>query len=352
MKKAIWSVTALIFIILLWIIGYGLPATISAALLLILFKATVTPIEGFAKELTIRQRLMKNDTDDIRAGINTIHSLGRVAYEFHRISSASHSYEQMMKLYLTVRQIQKTFIKVISALAIIIVGIMAYVKYSGNSTYAFFGIIGTIAVLIAIVMGFRQADNIEEEFISADVKNSDFVIDALPENPLGAAIEIEAVYCFYGSKEVINGITLKIKAGERFGIIGRTNSGKTTLLNLITNKISPVSGEIYIDGGILRYMTEELVNEIFNNRVAIFDNIEPHGDHTGKTVIISSTNTADVMDCDRIAVIEGGMIDAVGTHDTLLSNNLLYRELFTAENPDAIIPPFGGEFSEIMEKLE
>ncbi|MDR0903937.1 MAG: ATP-binding cassette domain-containing protein [Ruminococcus sp.] len=352
MKKTIWLITALIFIILLWIIGYGLPATIAAALLLILFKATVTPIEGFAKELTIRQRLMKNDVDDIRAGINTIHSLGRVAYEFHRITSASHNYEQMMKLYLTIRQIQKTFIKVISALAIFAVGVMAFAKFDEKPTYAFFGVIGTTAVLIAIVMGFRQADNIEEEFISADVKNSDFVIDALPENPLGAAIEIEAVYSFYGSKEVINGITLKIKAGERFGIIGRTNSGKTTLLNLITRKISPVSGEIYIDGGILRYMTEELVNEIFTNRVAIFDNIEPHGDFTGKTVIIASQKTADVMDCNRIAVIDNGMIEAIGTHEALLSNNLLYRELFTAENPDALIPPFGGEFSEILEKLE
>jgi ABC-type multidrug transport system fused ATPase/permease subunit len=352
MKKIIWSVTALIFIILLWIIGYGLPATIAAALLLILFKATVTPIEGFAKELTIRQRLMKNEADDLKAGINTIHSLGQVAYEFHRITSASHSYEQMMKLYLTVRQIQKTFIKVISALAIIIVGITAYVKYSGNPTYAFFGIIGTIAVLIAIVLGFRQADNIEDEFISADVKNSDFVIDALPENPLGAAIELEAVYCFYGSKEVINGITLKIKAGERFGIIGRTNSGKTPLLNLITRKISPVSGEIYIGGGILRYMTEKLVNDIFNNRIAVFDNIKPHGDLSGKTVIIASQKTADVMDCNRIAVINGGMIDAIGTHEDLLSNNLLYRELFTFDNPDAIIPPFRGEFSEILEKME
>jgi ATP-binding cassette subfamily B protein len=352
MKKAVWFIIAVMFTVLLWAVGYGLPATIAAALLLILFKLTAVPLEGFANELAIRRRLMENDADDIKAGINTIHSLGRVAYELHRITSSSHSFEEVMKIYLTMRQIQRNCIKIISALALIVITIIVFATDAENISFAVFGIVGTMAVCGAIVMGFKQSDKIEEEFINADPDSSDFVIDALPENPLGAEIELDAVYSFEGSTEIIKGITLKIEAGERFGIIGRSNCGKTSLVNLMTKKINPVSGEVYVGGGILRYMTDELIKSVFENKVAVFDNIRPDGDLTGKTVIITSAKTSDIMDCDKIAVMADGMIEAIGTHDTLLMNNALYREIFSAENPETTLPPMKDDFSEILGKIE
>ena len=50
------------------------------------------------------------------------------------------------------------------------------------------------------------------------------------------------------SSNVLNNINLSIKKGEKIAIKGRTGSGKTTLINIISGLLNPVSGSILIDG--------------------------------------------------------------------------------------------------------
>lgn len=45
----------------------------------------------------------------------------------------------------------------------------------------------------------------------------------------------------------LENFNLKIKAGEKVGIIGRTGSGKSTILKLLTSLVAPTKGNIYID---------------------------------------------------------------------------------------------------------
>lgn len=50
------------------------------------------------------------------------------------------------------------------------------------------------------------------------------------------------------------------------------------------------------------------------------------------TKIIIAQRTASVEDADRIIVMEGGRINAVGTHAELLKSNAIYREIYTSQN--------------------
>lgn len=50
------------------------------------------------------------------------------------------------------------------------------------------------------------------------------------------------------------------------------------------------------------------------------------------TKIIIAQRTASVEDADRIIVMEGGTINAIGTHSELLANNDVYREVYTSQN--------------------
>jgi ATP-binding cassette subfamily B multidrug efflux pump len=50
------------------------------------------------------------------------------------------------------------------------------------------------------------------------------------------------------------------------------------------------------------------------------------------TKIIIAQRTASVEDADRIIVMDGGTIHAIGTHAQLLANNKIYQEIYTSQN--------------------
>lgn len=50
------------------------------------------------------------------------------------------------------------------------------------------------------------------------------------------------------------------------------------------------------------------------------------------TKIIIAQRTASVEDADRIIVMEGGKINAIGTHKQLLKGNDIYREIYSSQN--------------------
>jgi branched-chain amino acid transport system ATP-binding protein len=52
----------------------------------------------------------------------------------------------------------------------------------------------------------------------------------------------------YSGHNVLSGVNLEIKIGERHAIIGPNGAGKTTLFNVITGTYKPVSGRIMLKG--------------------------------------------------------------------------------------------------------
>lgn len=67
---------------------------------------------------------------------------------------------------------------------------------------------------------------------------------------LQGTIEFRNVTFSYpnSTRQVLKGISFLLPAGSTLAIVGRTGSGKTTLINLIPRLYDPTSGEIFIDG--------------------------------------------------------------------------------------------------------
>lgn len=65
---------------------------------------------------------------------------------------------------------------------------------------------------------------------------------------MGAAIEIRGLAAGYGATRVIEGIDLDIAAGEVIVVVGRSGTGKTTLLRAIAGTVRPAVGSVRISG--------------------------------------------------------------------------------------------------------
>ena len=61
-------------------------------------------------------------------------------------------------------------------------------------------------------------------------------------------LEVQAVTKRFGGFTALNAVTLHVKAGERFGLIGPNGSGKTTLINCVSGALHPDGGRIVFDG--------------------------------------------------------------------------------------------------------
>jgi ATP-binding cassette subfamily B protein len=63
-------------------------------------------------------------------------------------------------------------------------------------------------------------------------------------------IEFRNVSCTYpqSNTKALQNVNFKVEAGKSLAIIGRTGSGKTTVVNLLLRLMDPLEGEILIDG--------------------------------------------------------------------------------------------------------
>jgi ATP-binding cassette subfamily B protein len=63
-----------------------------------------------------------------------------------------------------------------------------------------------------------------------------------------AEIEIRGLNFSYGEKKVLEDITVGIPRGKWVGILGRTGSGKSTLIKTLTRTVDPPPGTVFVQG--------------------------------------------------------------------------------------------------------
>lgn len=84
-------------------------------------------------------------------------------------------------------------------------------------------------------------------------------------------IELKDVYKIYkmGNTEVRanDGISLSIYEGEMVAIVGKSGSGKSTIMNIIGALDVPTSGEYFLDGVNVSYLTDNELAQIRNQKI-------------------------------------------------------------------------------------
>jgi ATP-binding cassette subfamily B protein/subfamily B ATP-binding cassette protein MsbA len=115
------------------------------------------------------------------------------------------------------------------------------------------------------------------------------------------SLEFDGVsFAYTPGKTVLDGVNLKIRAGETIAIVGPNGSGKSTLAHLIPRFADPAEGEIRLDGTPLdRVRIRELRNQIgivtqetllFDD--TIFNNIRYGSPHATREQVIAAAKQA------------------------------------------------------------
>jgi ATP-binding cassette subfamily B protein len=78
---------------------------------------------------------------------------------------------------------------------------------------------------------------------------------AAPLPPVRGHVRFEAVSFSYGRHRIFSDISFEAQPGQIVALLGRTGSGKSTIINLIPRFFDPTSGRVLVDGRDIRQAT-------------------------------------------------------------------------------------------------
>lgn len=191
------------------------------------------------------------------AGIYVAKTFDRKGAEIRKFSEKNERYILAYKRVIHFVSLYYPFVESIGILSILaILWASSYVLAAGAVTF------GTIAAFIEYshklynpIRDLSEKYNLYQSAYSSMEKLQGLHRIGAEEHEGGLIdaagdIELRDVWLSYDDDEVyaLKGINLKIREGEKVGIVGLTGSGKTSLINLLLGFYRPTKGEILIGG--------------------------------------------------------------------------------------------------------
>lgn len=168
----------------------------------------------------------------------------------------------------------------------------------------------------------------------------------------------------FGGNHAVNGVSLNIRAGEIYGLVGSDGAGKTTTLRLLAGALRPEQGEIQICGYDLRRQTELARSQIgyLSQRFSMYEDLsvlenirffaEVRGLKSDEWLprcmdILEFVGLADFKD-RRAGQLSGGMKQKLGLASALVTRP---RVLLLDEPTTGVDPVTRQDFWQLVIKL-
>ncbi|MHB8093976.1 MAG: ABC transporter ATP-binding protein [Candidatus Aminicenantales bacterium] len=169
-------------------------------------------------------------------------------------------------------------------------------------------------------------------------------------------IKIIDVYKSFGTKKVLQGVSLEVERGETMVVIGQSGSGKSVLLKHLIGLLTPDRGEILIDGQSVTALKEDELQKVTRKfgmlfqSAALFDSLtvgenvsfglERYTDHPRaeiRKIVAESLDKVGLKGIENLMPYElsGGMKKRVGLARAIAYNPeiILYDEPSTGIDP-------------------
>ncbi|MED2787644.1 thiol reductant ABC exporter subunit CydC [Bacillus thuringiensis] len=149
--------------------------------------------------------------------------------------------------------------------------IAAFVLMTLSVTNALIPIADAIDRIPSYVESTHRLNGVESDSVLHD--KMDLYGDNDYVEPRHVDIELNHVsYSYPDSNEIVlKDVSLQIKAGKKIAILGRSGTGKSTLLKLLTGALSPVNGQVVLNGERAHTNLLSKYISVLNQKPHLFD---------------------------------------------------------------------------------
>ena len=254
------GLTALVSLLYVYQCFKFAPALTLPAVLIMASSLTLSLVIS-VMQMRVNQRVMENETRTSGIAFSVISGIQKIKLagaEKRAFAQWGNSFAETVNRKYNI----SSFLKVSPALSVTVTLVGTLLLYStavrngvSPSNYiafnaAFGAAMGAFTLLCSVTQTIAQIKpivNMVEPILAAEPESSD---QKTMVTSLSGAIELNNV-CFRYTEDmpyVVDGMNLRINAGEYIALVGRTGCGKSTLVRLLLGFETPERGAVYYDG--------------------------------------------------------------------------------------------------------
>jgi ATP-binding cassette subfamily B protein len=212
-----------------------------------------------SREVQKEQSLMSTLVQETFSGIRVVKAYSKEKEVHHKFTSSSNSYKKKsMALIIVNALFMPTIVFLIGLSTILTIyigglksydhnislgGILAFIFFVNKLTWPF----ASIGWVTSIIQRASASQTRINEFLSLQPQITN---PSKASFKLHGEIEFDNVSLTYENSgiEALKNISFKIHEGETLAVIGKTGSGKSSIIHLLMRQLDPTNGQILIDG--------------------------------------------------------------------------------------------------------
>ncbi len=193
-------------------------------------------------------------SDEAISGQRIVKIFGSNHYEINRFNQISEKIRKAQTKLIRISALNSFAVEILAGVALSGIAFYSFGKFSAGQFAAFFG------ALLMIIAPIKSLTSINDkvQIAIAAAKSVFALMDETPEIDHGSKtikhakghIKISNLtFKYQNSKHnILDGINLTIKPGEKLALVGKSGGGKTTFINLLPRFYEIEKGEILLDG--------------------------------------------------------------------------------------------------------
>lgn len=263
------------------------------------------------------------------SGIAVIKAFVKEGYELWKFKSLNRKNENANVEHTRASTLLHIFVTLfVESVICVIIGYGGYLVYSDKfNAGQFVEFIGYFNTIVWPVMAISRLIEMQSRgkaslnrissLLDAEIEVKDSE-DVSPIEKIEGDIEFKNLTFRYkgSSYDALKNISLKINAGENIGIIGKTGSGKTTLVDLILRTYNVENGTLFVDGHDVNTIPIKNLRDfcayVPQDNFLFSDTIEKN------IAFATDESELSVEEAARLADIHGNIVDFTEGYQTVL----------------------------------